>query len=85
MDVGDCVTLAGNLLEVRHRGAPWLQKEIREVTSGTMPAPKAQSSPVLEDQRPRDPGAGPGADLDNGFSTKGEGRGIGVSTRPVRS
>lgn len=83
MDVGDCVTLVGNLLENAIEELHGSKKEIREITLGIYASTEGTvitcedtgrgiPAPVLE------------RIFDNGFSTKGEGRGTGL-TWSVRS
>ena len=77
MDVGDCVTLVGNLLENAIEELHGSKKEIREITLGIYASTEGTvitcedtgrgiPAPVLE------------RIFDNGFSTKGEGRGTGL-------
>ncbi|MFR8166435.1 MAG: sensor histidine kinase [Enterocloster sp.] len=77
MDVGDCVTLVGNLLENAIEELHGSKKEIREITLGIYASTEGTvitcedtgrgiPAPVLERV------------FDNGFSTKGEGRGTGL-------
>lgn len=77
MDVGDCVTIVGNLLENAIEELQASEKEIREITLGIYASPdgtvitcgdtgRGIPEPVLE------------RIFDNGFSTKGSGRGTGL-------